>query len=821
LDGVEHNGIENESLDSMQKPQLCVASATIFAGGGHSGAKVAMTTLERDAGLFVVHIDLGNDQQVTQVPGDMSSTYENGVKGAIYLESLVEESGKVTESIVGPLNPGQIVVHKSEERTAAIITPSNLRDLDDDTQSLDSLLRRQLLRTAESTRHYALRLVLTTRLSPKEGNINASSDVALSFPEAPPAERSYRLRSFARTRDDKVRYLTLAGLIDTVDHETHLWLGFDYLSRIDNPDYTVDTKQRLSDVNKAVFHLERAAALSPNDPRVYFQLATALGAKMECEKTLSLEGGVVIEPSESETLDQLAHLAAVLEKSALFESVAVKLGINGIQDLTSCLNALAETRCKMGDFQNALNVIDRWAECGSIRSSLATEDMSISTTKEIPRYEWISSEETGRKVAVKTLGETPLFDDDDIRLIVSAADRRFAQANGKQLSRYTMQYVGNSEVHLDDLCANDPVLKERMDHILRNKVYPLIRAAFSDEDGAETPSGPLCVYDSIFVRYNGDEAKQAGLTGASQPLHQDGGIYSVNIALNSHKDDSENGFTGGGTFFEGLAEDDNMSCIQRPVSPGHAILHHTTARHAGAPTTGGIRDILVIFLTARHPQDRSRAENTYRIERPMRLQTIAKQLPREKLIPCLVLARENDPKNSEMSYWLGVHLLQGDSSDESDDRWKEICRGVENLESATKLSPTDARAHYHLGMAIATRHKYAMRTRRAHLLPPAAEAAASLIAAFESAVRLEKRCERAGCKNGINVAAAYLSLGDFMTRLKNYSKALEYLCQVESAIKDAGDIEENWATSMLDEVSAITDFCRAELHKKEDSPLVV
>jgi hypothetical protein len=144
-----------------------------------------------------------------------------------------------------------------------------------------------------------------------------------------------------------------------------------------------------------------------------------------------------------------------------------------------------------------------------------------------------------------------------------------------------MQYVGNSEVHLDDLCANDPVLKERMDHILRNKVYPLIRAAFSDEDGAEAPAGPLCVYDSIFVRYNGDEAKQAGLTGASQPLHQDGGIYSVNIALNSHKDDSENGFTGGGTFFEGLADDDNISCVQRPVSPGHAILHHTTARHAG------------------------------------------------------------------------------------------------------------------------------------------------------------------------------------------------------------------------------------------------
>jgi hypothetical protein len=144
-----------------------------------------------------------------------------------------------------------------------------------------------------------------------------------------------------------------------------------------------------------------------------------------------------------------------------------------------------------------------------------------------------------------------------------------------------MQYVGNSEVHLDDLCANDSVLKERIDHILQNRVYPLVRQAFAeDNQGGESPAGPLCVYDSIFVRYNGDEAVMAGRVGASQPLHQDGGIYSVNIALNSHKDDDANGFSGGGTFLEGLSRD-NISCIQRPISPGHALLHHTTARHAG------------------------------------------------------------------------------------------------------------------------------------------------------------------------------------------------------------------------------------------------
>ena len=56
-----------------------------------------------------------------------------------------------------------------------------------------------------------------------------------------------------------------------------------------------------------------------------------------------------------------------------------------------------------------------------------------------------------------------------------------------------------------------------MDQILKDKVYPLVRAVFSEEED-EPPLGSLCVYDSIFVRYNADEAKAAGRIGASQPL---------------------------------------------------------------------------------------------------------------------------------------------------------------------------------------------------------------------------------------------------------------------------------------------------------------
>ena len=76
--------------------------------------------------------------------------------------------------------------------------------------------------------------------------------------------------------------------------------------------------------------------------------------------------------------------------------------------------------------------------------------------------------------------------------------------------------LGNSEVHLDDLCASDPILKTRMDTILKEKIYPLVRATIAEE--GRGPNGSICVYDSILVRYNGEKAKAAGRIGASQPL---------------------------------------------------------------------------------------------------------------------------------------------------------------------------------------------------------------------------------------------------------------------------------------------------------------
>jgi tetratricopeptide (TPR) repeat protein len=424
-----------------QQPVLTVTSATVVAGCGCPGTKATLTTLERDAGLFVVHIDLGNDGQVA----NNISSEDTSVMGALYLESLI---GCEIQSnpIVGPLKPGQMVVHRSIERTSAIVVPSDIHSLEqqNNKSSLDTLSRRHILKAAEGTRHYALRLVLTTKTES-----NDESDI----PEAPSEERSYRLRTFSRLLSSRMRYLTLASEIDLDDSENQFWLGFDYLAKV-APDNQLEVHQQLSYIDKAVFHLEKAATLCPTDARVHFQLATTLKAKMEWEKRLLTEE--VDGDSESKEV-YLTRMADALERSVQLESAAVRVCAMDTSDLANVLSTLAETRCKMGEFEEALNVIDKWAECGSLRSALAIEDRNHQLQSPIPSYKWIQTqgdEDTNknilnrRDVAVATVGDVRVFEPEDISLLRAAADKHFAQAAGKQTSRYTMQYEGNTFLYL-------------------------------------------------------------------------------------------------------------------------------------------------------------------------------------------------------------------------------------------------------------------------------------------------------------------------------------------------------------------------------------
>jgi hypothetical protein len=141
----------------------------------------------------------------------------------------------------------------------------------------------------------------------------------------------------------------------------------------------------------------------------------------------------------------------------------------------------------------------------------------------------------------------------------------------------------------------------------------------------------LCIYDALYIRYNATQAnillqqqqssssssssKQYGILvgGAGQPLHRDLGLVSVNIMLN---DDANGDFQGGGTFFENqllsLLVQNRVALLSsssshvptpppplKPISVGHCLAHYSSERHAGAATYTGVRDIMVLFITAK------------------------------------------------------------------------------------------------------------------------------------------------------------------------------------------------------------------------------
>ena len=458
---------------SIKKTVLTVTSASIFANGGYNGAKPSMTTFERDAGLFVVHVDLGNEDNSANSAMIEEAEGSDEAMGGIFMESLIPtspsttdttttQSSSNTQAIVGPIYPGQCIIHKSIERTAALSVPSNIHELGLEDEGLDCKSRNEIIKSAERDRHYALRLVLTTKhhdiSSQKQQQLAQTSDKDTPQYEAPAEERSYRLRNYAKFREDRVRYVTLAGLIDVTSHENYLWLGFDYLARMSSSEEGannnhnesvggVDLYEQLSYANKAVYNLEKATRLCETDARVYFQLATALKAKMNVEQRLLLEQAEGSEDNgNSDMIDESTYLTQIskaLEQSAHLESAAVKAGVNGIQDLTICLNALADTSARMGQYNKALSVIDKWAECGSIRSSLVVEDQSVLQQGgyDIPKYEYITSADE-KNVAVRTTGDVPVFSAEDIAILTDAANRHFARAAGAQTSRYTMQYEG-------------------------------------------------------------------------------------------------------------------------------------------------------------------------------------------------------------------------------------------------------------------------------------------------------------------------------------------------------------------------------------------
>ena len=313
-------------------------------------------------------------------------------------------------------------------------------------------------------------------------------------------------------------------------------------------------------------------------------------------------------------------------------------------------------------------------------------------------------------LGVISKGPQPLLSKREVDTIRYATEHKWKQqkAQGETTSRFTYQRPGNYEAHIGDLGSH--VVQDIVNPLLLNQLYPMVRTHFpacqgpavgvQRDDGKDQPH-KLCVYDALYIRYNATEANLVrqtqnqvspldsvgrGLGGAGQPLHRDLGLVSVNIMLNGAHE-----FQGGGTFFENQLlpcvkessrnlENDGVESPSYPREPlkpagvGHVLAHYSSERHAGASTQAGVRDVMVIFITAK-----SKNNTLSSLRQPPALiqSALLKQCRRDCMY--LVSREQDDPER---------HRLDS-----------ILCR-ISHLRLATALVPTDGEAYLYLGGAL-------------------------------------------------------------------------------------------------------------------------
>lgn len=420
----------------------------------------------------------------------------------------------------------------------------------------------------------------------------------------------------------------------------------------------------------------------------------------------------------------------------------------------------------------------------------ATKNSSIWMRKGMP-YEWIRHDDSGGgdggaehhpPLVVRSIVE-PVLDAASTAAVRQAADDYWNAAScggGKaHKSRFTYQYPGNSEVHLSDLLyssshgaksTKNGLGKKAVDAVnqaLTDMIYPMIREAFLGKDASQ-----LFVYDALVIRYN---ATAAAKQIAGQPLHRDLGLVSVNIMLN---DD----FEGGGTFFENQlrssslwSDKDSVPKPMKPVGVGHCLAHAAAERHAGAGTVSGVREILILFVTAVHSakiqnarlkQCRSECEKSC----STKLNALWCRIRHQRL------AVAADPHDGEAYQYLGTALMnyaeyvaQPEQQATSNVITSETAlqAAVACFERAAVLTPCDSRVYNNFGIALG---------RQQRLLEAEEAYRRGLVILIQSEV--------AGCNVGHDMDLISLNYGLDLANQDRFAEACEILARPASKRND-------------------------------------
>jgi hypothetical protein len=376
-----------------------------------------------------------------------------------------------------------------------------------------------------------------------------------------------------------------------------------------------------------------------------------------------------------------------------------------------------------------------------------------------------------------------------------------------------------------------------VDELLLNRVYPWIREAFlSNEQDIDSNELGLYVYDSLFIRYNGTEANiNAGVRaatdsmngqsrhhnriGAGQPLHRDLGYVSVNIMLNNPDE-----FEGGGTFFEQQLLSSDIWDVTRfnttspypgplmPLGAGHALAHLSSDRHAGAATTEGVRDILVIFIAAAEMDQKrfDRSQSTVltrkrppRWERAARLKTTSRSYCYECFasendtenrsidqLTCRIshhrLAIDAVPNDGEAWQYLGMALLEhaniqvSSTPHTSFEYDSALDLAIKCLEEGTKYTSCDARLYNNIGIAWETKLTCINVSDENNLQ----YIHAKITSAYQRAVAINSICLAVGCDVISDFERVCLNFGLYLSKQDDFHAAIDILERIDYTSTD-------------------------------------
>lgn len=461
-------------------------------------------------------------------------------------------------------------------------------------------------------------------------------------------------------------------------------------------------------------------------------------------------------------------------------------------------------------------------------------------------YEWIYSPGTNRPFAIQTKKKILSFS--TISWIRQQAHETWNdKTKVDKASRFTYQRKGNYEVHLEDLLqtAGAEQYKTSIHRALTEHLYPVIRQAFGNSLVDDPSSLTFSVYDAIVIRYNATELAMQHLEqsiGAGQPLHRDLGLVSVNIMLNDEEE-----FHGGGTFFEHQLDNflESPQCNEEEMSvplplkpkggPGHALMHLSSDRHAGASTKTGVRDILVCFITACNINE-NRAPL---LERAARLKSSA----RSKCQDCgngvnsetgvfhSALCRslyqqaavEAVPHDGEAWHYLGMALWDIHTSllamPQEIVRRTPLCHkqlieeSIDCLKLASTMTPCDARLYNNLALL----HERVSSSPGLMDLVAAQDQRqyhSQVLEYYDKAVRLHRASQIGGCDVGLEYDTAILNYGLYLANCDLFASATQVLGSMDfSANLTQNAMQKDRHSQVVQDAERLLRFCERQLQE--------